>query len=98
MAIGASRSLGDERPQRVGAALGDHMPELGGPMRLVAELLAPRPEAARRMVQRVLVGKPHRALRLVGDRRASPGRLASEVAIAKLRVGEAAGTGALPSP
>src|SRR5229473_6446395 len=76
MAIGASRTLGDERPQRVGAVFGDHMAELGGPMRLVAELLAPRPEPARRMVQRMLVGKAHRAVHLMGDRRPGPGRLA----------------------
>src|SRR6266852_8097646 len=76
MAIVASRSLGDERPQRVGAALGDHMAELGGPVRLVAEFLAPRPQAARRMVQRVLVGKAHRTMHLMGDSRAGPGRLA----------------------
>src|SRR5437773_1199405 len=51
MAIGASRSLGDEGPQLVGAGFGDHVAELGGPMGLVAELLAPRPEPPRGMVQ-----------------------------------------------
>ena len=45
-------------------------------MRLVAELLAPRPQPARRMVQRMLVGKAHRAMHLMGDRRAGAGGLA----------------------
>src|SRR5437764_13896818 len=57
--IGASRSLRNEGPQLVGAALGDHPPEARGPSRLIAELLAPGPEASRRVVQRVLVGEPH---------------------------------------
>src|SRR6476620_9445497 len=39
--IRASRSLGDERPEPVGAVRGDHSAEPPGPHRLVAELLAP---------------------------------------------------------
>src|SRR5207249_145973 len=68
--------LGDKRPQRIGAARGHHVAELDPPMRLVAEFLAPRPQPARRVVQRVLVGKAHRAVHLMRDCRAGPGRLA----------------------
>src|SRR5271155_1520476 len=75
--IGASRSCGDEGPEPVDAALRDHPPETRGPDRLVAELLAPSPQAARRVVQRVLVGEAHRAVNLMGDRRAGAGRLAA---------------------
>src|SRR5690242_1243682 len=50
--IDASRSLGDERPELVGAVFGDHPAETGGPHRFVAELLAPRPQPACRVVQR----------------------------------------------
>src|SRR5580698_5103897 len=60
--IVASRSSRHERPQLVGAGGGDHAAEALGPQRLVAEFLAPAPEAPRRMVQRVLVGKAHRAV------------------------------------
>src|SRR6516165_7567147 len=52
--ICASRSCGDEGPEPVGAMLSDHPPEARGPHRLVAELLAPGPQPARSMVQRVL--------------------------------------------
>src|SRR5436305_11376051 len=55
--IVASRSCGDEGPELVGAALCNHPPETGGPDRLVAELLAPGPQPAGRMVKRVFVGK-----------------------------------------
>src|SRR5262249_45238951 len=58
--IGVSRSLSDEGPEFVGAAFGDHPPEARGPHRLIAELLAPCPKPARRVVQRMLVGEPHR--------------------------------------
>src|ERR1700719_212271 len=75
--IGASRSCGDKGPEPVGAALRDHPPETGGPDRLVAELLAPGPQPARRMMQRVLVRKAHCAVDLVGDRRAGARRLAA---------------------
>src|SRR5271155_650287 len=44
--IDASRSFGDKGPELVGAALCNHPPETGGPDRLVAELLAPRPQPA----------------------------------------------------
>src|SRR5947208_14156901 len=64
----ASRSCGDEGPEPVGAALCDHTAEARGPDRPVAALLAPRPQPARRMVQRVLVGKAHRAVHLMGNR------------------------------
>src|SRR5262245_20411340 len=75
--IGASRSLGDKRPQLLGAAFHDHPPEARGPDRLVAELLAPRPKPARRVVQRMLVGEAHRAVHLMGNRCTRPGRLAA---------------------
>src|ERR1700719_172472 len=62
-------ALGDRGTQRVAAALGDQLTEPLGPQRLVAELLAPCPQPARRMMQRVLVGEAHRAVHLMGDRR-----------------------------
>src|SRR5665213_726903 len=71
-----SRSLRHERPQRVGALRRDHAAQALGPQRLVAEFLAPAPEAARRMVQRVLIGKAHRAMHLVRDRGPRAGRIA----------------------
>src|SRR5215472_18693522 len=75
--IWASRSCGDERPELVGAAFRDHAAETRGPHRFVAELLAPRPQPARRMMQRMLVGKAHRTMHLVRDRGAGAGRLAA---------------------
>src|ERR1700733_7940344 len=76
LVIAASRSSCHERPQRIGAGGGDHAPQPLGPQRLVAEFLAPTPEAARRMVQRVLVGKAHRAVHLMRDRCAGASRVA----------------------
>src|SRR5271157_2607197 len=73
----SSRSLGDEGPKLVGAARRDHAAEAGGPDRLVAELLAPRPQPARRMMKRMLVSEAHRAVHLMGDRSAGAGRLAA---------------------
>src|SRR5213593_565306 len=64
------------RPERVGAALRDRAPELDGPLALAAELGAPRPQAPRHELQRVLVGEADRAVRLMSDRRADPRRLA----------------------
>src|ERR1700758_3573372 len=75
--IGASRSCGDEGPEPIGAMPGDHLPETRGPDRLVAELLAPGPQPARRVVQRVLVGETDCAVNLMGDRRAGPGCFAA---------------------
>src|SRR2546430_6133444 len=60
-------SRGQMRPQRVGAALGDRAPELGGPVALAAEFGAPRPETPRRELQRVLVREANRAVHLVSD-------------------------------
>src|SRR6188508_1167972 len=51
------------------------MAEKFGPMRLVAELLAPGPEAPRCLVQRVFVGEAHRAVHLMRDRGAVAGGL-----------------------
>src|SRR5271156_4532909 len=59
---GSSSVLSDEGPKLVGAGRRDHPAEALGPDRLVAELLAPRPQPARRMVQRMLVGEAHRAV------------------------------------
>ena len=75
----ADQVRGHERPQRVGAARRHHAAEPVGPMRLVAELLAPRPQPPRRLVQRVLVGEAHRAVHLMRDRGAGAGRLADPV-------------------
>src|SRR5262249_54218779 len=58
------------RPQRVGAALGDRASELDRPVALAAELGAPRPEASRHELQRVLVREADGAVGLMGDRRA----------------------------
>src|SRR3954468_6976041 len=52
------------------------MAEKFGPMRLVAELLAPGPETPRRLMQRVFVGEAHRAMHLMRDRGAVAGGLA----------------------
>src|SRR3954464_13721487 len=52
------------------------MAEKFGPMRFVAELLAPRPETPRRLVQRVFVGEAHRAVHLMRNRGAVAGGLA----------------------
>src|SRR3984893_4406567 len=75
--IATSRVLGDEGPELVGAARRDHLAETLGPHRLVAEFLAPRPEAPRRMMQRMLVGEAHRTVHLVGDSRPGAGCLAA---------------------
>src|SRR6185312_548820 len=74
--IDTSRSRGQEGPQLVGAGAGDHVADADGPIGFVAEFLAPRPQPARRMVERVLVGEAHRAVHLVGDRGAGAGGLA----------------------
>src|ERR1700724_3368265 len=70
-----SRALGDEGPELVGAARRDHPAETLGPHRLVAEFLAPRPEAPRRMMQRMLVGEAHSTVHLVADSRPGAGCL-----------------------
>src|SRR6516164_2834328 len=75
--VRSSRTLGDEGPELVGAVCGDHAPEALSPHRLVAELLAPRPEPPRRMMQRMLVGEAHRPMHLMGDRRPGASRLAA---------------------
>src|SRR4051794_32124474 len=72
----ASRSRGDGRPQRVSACGRDHAAEAHGPESLVAEFLAPRPEPARRVVQRVFPGEADRAVHLVGNGGAGRGGLA----------------------
>src|SRR4029453_19557857 len=69
-------SSGQVRPQRVGAALGDRAPELRRPLALAAEFGAPRPEPARRELQRVLVREADRAVHLMGDRGADARGLA----------------------
>src|SRR5271165_1227699 len=74
--IAASSVLSDKGPQLVGALGRDHPPEPGRPHCLVAELLAPAPQPARRMVQGVLIGKAHRAMDLMRNRRPGAGRFA----------------------
>src|SRR5262245_40871024 len=69
----APRQVG---PQRIGAALGDHASKLDRPVAFAAELGAPRPEAPRHELQRVLVREADGAVGLMGDRRAHTGRLA----------------------
>src|SRR6266446_4058342 len=75
--IDTSRALGNEGPELVGAVRRDHPAETLSPHRLVAEFLAPRPEAPRRMMQRMLVGEAHRTVHLVGDSRPGAGCLAA---------------------
>src|SRR5277367_766610 len=53
---GSSSVLSDEGPQLVGAGRRDHTAETLGPDRFVAEFLAPRPQPACRMMQRMLIG------------------------------------------
>src|SRR5262249_51519665 len=72
-----SRSCGDKGPELVGAVRCDHPAETGGPDRLVAELLAPRPQPAGRVVQRVLIGETHCTMYLVGNSRTGAGGLAT---------------------
>src|SRR5262249_47249091 len=62
-------------PEPVRAPGCDFMPQPDGPAAFVAELRAPRPQAARGEVQRVLVGEADRAVRLVGDAGADAGCL-----------------------
>src|SRR5918996_1876619 len=76
MAVRAPSALGEIAPERVAAARGHAAAELDRPRALAAELRAPRPEPARGEVQRVLVGEPDRAVRLVREPRALAGRLA----------------------
>src|SRR5262249_61563015 len=77
-------SRGQVRPERCSAALGDRTSELGRPVALAAELGAPRPQAARRELQRMLVREADRAVYLMGDRGADARRLAH----AHLRAGD----------
>src|SRR5947207_1643256 len=46
-----------QRPQLVGAARGDHVAELDGPVALVAEIVAPCPQPARETMQHVFMGE-----------------------------------------
>src|SRR5439155_4273926 len=75
--IRASRTLGDEGPELIGAVRRDHPPEACRPYRLIAEFLAPRPQPACGMMQRVLVGEAHRTMHLMGDRCPGAGGLAA---------------------
>src|SRR5262249_56428169 len=61
-------SCGQMRPERGGPALGNRAPELDRPVALAAELGAPRPQPARRELQRVLVREADRAVHLMRDR------------------------------
>ena len=71
----AMRSKRPRRPRRRRASA-TMRPRCRGPMRLVAEFLAPGPQPPRRVVQRMLVGEPHRAVHLMRDRGAGAGGLA----------------------
>src|SRR5688572_24397571 len=66
----------DARPQPVRAAGGDGRAEPARPPGLAAELVAPGPEAARRVMQPVLLRKADRAMHLVRDAGADAGRFA----------------------
>src|SRR5213082_1986045 len=76
LAILSLGALRQERPELLGALLGDQLAEPPGPQRLVAELLAPGPQPARRMMQRMLVGETHRAMHLMRNRCAVGGSFA----------------------
>src|SRR5258708_4254036 len=64
----STSARGEERPERLGAALGDRPAQQGRPLALAAELGAPRPEPARDELELVLVGEADRAVDLVRDR------------------------------
>src|SRR5262245_62057769 len=55
------------RPQAIGAVGRDQPAELDRPGALVAEIVAPGPQAAREAVQDVLLGEADGAQHLVGD-------------------------------
>src|ERR671919_1353496 len=76
VAVRGPSALGEIAPERVAAARGHAAAELDGPRALAAELGAPRPEPARREVQRVLVGEADGAVRLVDETRAHARSLA----------------------
>src|SRR5262245_21752398 len=65
----------DEAPQSVGALRRDLAAQAARPPGLAAELVAPGPEAARRVVQRVFLRETDGAMHLVRDRGADARRL-----------------------
>src|SRR5262245_58230488 len=76
VAMPVSSALGQHRPQAIGAVGGDQSPELDRPGALVAEIVAPGPQAAREAVQDMLLREPDGTQYLVGDARTLGGRLA----------------------
>src|SRR5205809_5164873 len=65
--LSLSEACGEIGPERVGTARGDAATQLHRPATLAAELGAPRPEPARREVERVLVREADRAMHLVHE-------------------------------
>src|SRR6476660_7048766 len=55
VAMSVSSPCRQHGPQAVGALGGDHLPKLDRPGALVAEIVAPCPQAAREAMQRVLL-------------------------------------------
>src|SRR6185436_18247390 len=74
--VGIGSARGEVGPERAGAARGDVAAQLGGPVRLAAELRAPRPEPPGGEVQGVLVGEADGAVGLVSEAGRDPGGLA----------------------
>src|SRR5713226_3543226 len=66
-----------QRPEAVGAARCGEAAQFDRPVALDAELVAPRPQAPRQMMQAVLVGEADGAVHLVGDLRHLAGGLAA---------------------
>src|SRR6186713_3108374 len=67
VAMSVSSSSRQHGPQAIGALRRDDLPKLDGPGALVAEIVAPGPQAAREAVQCVLLREADGAQDLVGD-------------------------------
>src|SRR5262245_61141102 len=76
VAMTASLARGEHRPQTVGALGGHQIAEFHGPSALIAEIVAPGPQAASEAVQRVLLREADGAKHLMRDGRAFARRLA----------------------
>src|SRR5215467_1456465 len=77
VAMTASLARREHRPQTVGTFGGHQVAEFDRPGALIAEIVTPRPQAARETMQRVLLGETDGAKHLVSDGRAFARRLAN---------------------
>src|SRR5215467_10476622 len=76
VAMTASLARREHRPQTVGALGGHQIAEFDRPYALIAEIVAPGPQAASEAVQRVFLREADGAEHLVRDGRTFAGRLA----------------------